>query len=119
MTDENEVLNRIRLQASKDGYTLWRNNSGAACIDGRWVRWGLANDSKKLNENIKSSDLIGIRPRLITLDMVGDTIGQFVAYEIKASNWFYRDTKRERAQKKFIELVNTLGGEAKFLTTEV
>ena len=117
MSDEQDVQNKVRLQATREGITLWRNNSGVANIDGRYVRFGLANDSKKLNEHIKSSDLIGIRPRLITLDMVGETIGQFVARECKASNWYYKDTARERAQKKFIELVNRLGGDAKFITT--
>jgi hypothetical protein len=115
---EAEVQSKIRLEASKEGITLWRNNVGAAQTrEGRWVRYGLCNDSQKLNKYLKSSDLIGIKPVVITPDMVGQTVGVFVARECKASNWIYKDTEREKAQKRFIDLINSLGGDAGFVSS--
>lgn len=105
----------VRIEASESGGRLWRNNTGAATDDnGRLIRFGLCNESAKVNAKIKSSDLIGLRPIVITEDMVGKTFGQFVAIETKKPGWRYTGTKRERAQKKFIDLVISLGGWAKF-----
>lgn len=114
---ETEITKEVRLEYAKSNITLWRNNVGA-CIDshGNVLRYGLANDSKAMSDNIKSSDLIGIRPVVITQDMVGQTIGQFMAIEVKRPGWVYKGTKREQAQLKFINLVNSLGGHAAFLT---
>jgi hypothetical protein len=86
--------------------------------EGKLVRYGLANDSKAVNEMIKSSDLIGIRPVLITPAHVGYTVGQFVAREVKAGAWMYRGTSHEQAQKRFLELVAGMGGDACFANGE-
>jgi hypothetical protein len=116
---EQDIQVKIRLEAAALGMRLWRNNVGALkCPDGSYLRYGLANDSPQLNRVFKSSDLIGIRPVLITEDMVGKTIGQFVAREIKHANWNYKATDRERAQKAFLDLINELGGDAAFCTGE-
>lgn len=106
---------KIRLEASRKGARLWRNNVGAtADSNGNFIRFGLANDSKKINEIIKSSDLIGIKP----VNVGGRIIGQFVAREVKAPGWQYKATKREVAQLKFLELVASFGGDAAFATGE-
>ena len=114
---EAQVQQEIRLQAPVSGQILWRNNNGA-CFDdtGRLIRYGLAHDSKQINEVFKSSDLIGINPVVITQEMVGRTIGQFFAVEVKPEGWkFPRSTNRKEfercdAQRNFINEVNRLGG---------
>jgi len=117
---EGGAQSMIRLEASKKGLRLWRNNVGVAYNeDGvRCLRYGLANDSKQLNEIVKSSDLIGIRKIKITPDMVGNVIGQFVAREVKTPGWVYKETKREKAQLTFLELIAAYGGDAGFATGE-
>jgi len=112
---EAAIQTRIRLEASKKGLRLWRNNVGAATTEnGDFIRYGLANDSKQMNKLIKSSDLVGIRPVLITQEHVGQVIGQFVAREVKAGAWTYSGTPHEVAQLKFLQLVEGLGGDAQF-----
>lgn len=114
---EAAVSNQVRLDAARNGIYLWRNNVGA-CVDkrGRSIRYGLCNDSKQLNERIKSADLIGIKPVLITPDLVGSTIGQFVSRECKEPGWQYSGTDRERAQLAWAELCMSLGADATFTT---
>ena len=112
---ETRVQTSIRLEASQKGARLWRNNVGAVKTDeGGMLRYGLANDSTKMNKVIKSSDLIGIRKVLIRADMVGGIIGQFVAREVKPEQWVYTATERERAQLNYLQLVAGLGGDACF-----
>ena len=119
--NEAEIQNQIRLQASELGWRLWRNNVGAGKLEGgSFVRWGLANDSKAVNEEVKSGDLIGIKPVLITQDMVGSVIGQFISRECKRSDWkFNPNNPRDLAQMKWVELILILGGDAKFTTGEL
>lgn len=117
---EAAVQNKVRLGFTQEtGGILWRNNVGA-CKDehGNFFRYGLANDTKTLNETLKSADLVGIKPVTITPDMVGQTIGVFVSREAKAEDWSYRGTKRERAQKNWMDLINAYGGDAAFSTGE-
>jgi len=117
---ETEIQNNILYNASQIGWRLWRNNVGVALRkDGTPVRYGLANTSKAMNSNLKSSDLIGIRPVLITPDMVGKTIGQFIAIEAKASNinLTKKLSGRMIAQNRFLDLIKRLGGYAEFNNT--
>lgn len=117
--NEEAIKNRVRLEAANIGIRLWRNNVGAMRTDdGRFIRFGLANDSKAVNELIKSGDLIGIKPIIITAEMVGKTIGQFISREVKRGNWRFMGTAREQAQLRWIELINSLGGDACFVNTE-
>lgn len=116
---EAAIMNLVRIEASKKACRLWRNNVGATYTrDGDFLRYGLANESGKMNSFIKSADLIGIRPVKIRDSMIGMTIGQFISREIKGSDWRYKATDREIAQMRWIELVTSLGGDACFATEE-
>jgi hypothetical protein len=106
---EGAVQQQVRLEAAEKRILLFRNNVGvlmnAESEPPRPVRFGLANDSKALNERIKSGDLVGLRPG-----------GQFVSREIKHAGWKYTGTDREVAQLRWIELVQSHGGDAAFAT---
>lgn len=119
---ESWATSQVRMEASRKGVVLFRNNVGAGYVsqeplDGlSFMRWGLANDSKKVNTEVKSADLVGIRPVVITLEHVGRTIGQFVSREIKQPGWVYRATDREEAQLEWANLIASRGGDAGFAT---
>ena len=114
---EAAVSNRARLRASGGGGRLWRNNLGVATFEnGDVVRYGLCNDSAQLNREVKSSDLIGITPVRITSAHLGMVLGVFTARECKQVGWKYTGVGREKAQLAFIELVNSMGGDARFLS---
>ena len=116
---EAAVQSLIRLEATRKGARLWRNNVGATVTpEGSFIRYGLANESSAVNARVKSADLIGIRPVLITQDHVGCTIGQFTSREVKAANWRYTGNDREQAQLRWAELILSLGGNACFATGE-
>ena len=117
--NENDLTAKIRLKAAQLGWYLWRNNVGATYTKNNdFIRYGLANDSKAINSRLKSSDLIGIKPMKITKEMVGKTLGVFVAREIKSSSWKYTGAPRENAQPKVIDLGDSVGGDARFITCE-
>jgi len=108
-------LSEIRMEASRQGMKLFRNNVGAGTLDnGSFVRWGICNDSASLNAKMKSSDLIGIKPVLITQGMVGHKVGQFIAREVKRPGWKYAGNAREKAQLRFIEWAVSMGADARF-----
>lgn len=119
--NKSEAVNQqqVRMDHCKAGGRLWRNNVGAFVDDrGVPIRYGLANESKAVNQSIKSSDLIGITPQIITPEMVGNQVGIFTAIEMKKGGWQYKGTAREQAQLKFILLVMSMGGIGKFSTGE-
>lgn len=107
----------IRLESSRRGERVWRNNVGAT-LDGRgnMIRYGLCNDSKAVNKVIKSHDLIGITPHTVDTRDIGRIIGVFTSYEVKSPGWKYRGTDREKAQLKWGKLIISLGGRAQFAT---
>lgn len=116
---ETSVQARCILHAPHLGMHLFRNNVGALKdTTGRQVRFGLANDSKTRNEHLKSGDLIGIAPVLVTPNHVGQVVGQFVSVECKRPGWRYTGVNREPAQLAWIQLVLAAGGRAKFVTCE-
>ncbi len=114
---EAAVQAAVRLEAADFGIRLWRNNVGAL-VDERGVpvRYGLANDTKALNKNIKSADLIGGRRKLITPADVGTTVMQFVSRECKPRGWAWSGTEREEAQLRWAQLILAMGGDAAFVT---
>lgn len=95
---------------------LFRNNSGAMKDKtGRHIRFGLANVSKKLWDNFKTSDLIGYTCVVVTPDMVGKTLAVFTAVEVKTTT--AKKDARYKAQEKFIEQVNRDGGIASMVNS--
>lgn len=114
-TGEAAVQQAVRLEATRRGSRLWRNNTGAYQDEtGRFVRYGLCNESPAVNAVCKSSDLIGITP--VTCGC-GRRWGVFTAYEIKAGGWKFRQSdKRAVAQLNYLQLVVSLGGIGKFIT---
>ena len=125
---------KARFNISQQGAMAWRNNNGATATKTKAscpncgfdfmmkqppIRYGLANDSQKLNEKIKSSDLILAIPRVITLAMVGTTIAQFGAIECKRPGWEYKGTEAEVAQLAWLQLIAKIGGYATFSTGEI
>jgi len=96
---EHEIQQRIRLACGHGPVRLWRNNSGAL-IDqqGRLVRFGLGKGS---------SDLIGLRSVVVSPEMVGQRLAQFVALEIKTARGVV-----STEQRAFLQLVDQLGGVA-------
>lgn len=117
--DEDAVQSVVRLEASRKGAMLFRNNVGVLeDKTGRPVRYGLANDSKELNKTIKSADLIGFRSTLIEQHHVGSHMAQFVSRECKKVGWSYKGDEREAAQLAWAQLVIAHGGDAAFCTGE-
>jgi hypothetical protein len=105
------------MEASAKGFRLFRNNVGAGKLEnGSFLRWGLCNDSIAMNKKMKSADLIGPRPIVITPAHVGTVIGQFTSIETKRPGWKYRGTEEEEAQLRWAEFVIAFGGYAAFAT---
>lgn len=113
---ESYTQSLARLNLAKRGCVTFRNNVGALMdAEGRLVRYGLANESAAQNKLTKSSDLISVWPRLITPEMLGQTIGQFVAIECKKGDWRPgEDPAREQPQSNFGMLVMAHGGHFQF-----
>jgi len=114
---------RVRLHASSLGMKLFKNNSGVLLDKtGRPVRFGLGNESKSLNQKIKSSDLIGFTPLVVTPEMLGKKVAIFTAIEVKSAGFIakkeYNQKTREYAQDKFNQIVIEQGGIAGFACNE-
>lgn len=112
---EAQVQAETRLKTSQQcGSRLFRNNVGAfKSPNGQWVRYGLANDSKQMNQEIKSSDLIGWTCIEITPDMVGRTVAVFTSIEVKEEG--YKPSGKAKlehyqAQLRWCERVAEQGG---------
>jgi hypothetical protein len=102
-SDENAVSNAIQVAHGRGAVRLLRNNVGALPDrSGRLVRYGLGQSGA--TRVVGTSDLIGWRTITITPDMVGQTIAQFVAIEVKD-----RATATPE-QEAFIDAVNRAGG---------
>lgn len=99
MASETEIQQQIRLQCSKGGVRLWRNNSGSLPDPrtGRYVQFGVGNPG--------GSDLIGYRRVRVTAEMVGQEIAQFAAVEVKSARGRVRPE-----QQQFIDHIVSAGG---------
>lgn len=115
MTPEQRVTRDILTSTSGSSLTLWRNNVGATPVlynaKGerlRPVRYGLANDSKEMNETLKSGDLIGWRDIRCRC---GLQYAVFTSIEAKAPAWDFDTTSAHiDAQRRWAELVRKHGG---------
>lgn len=92
-------MQRVQLEATRKGWRVFRNNVGQL-LDARGVpvRYGLCPGS---------SDLIGWRELVITPEMVGQTVAQFVAVEVKTPTG-----KATPQQMQFLDAVERAGGVA-------
>lgn len=98
-TEETNIQQKCRIEASACGARVFRNNRGLfMTLDGaRKVRAGL--------EVPGSSDLIGWKSVTITPDMVGKTVAVFCAPEVKRPGQY-----PTKDQERFIGNVNAAGG---------
>ena len=116
VASEAHVDSLISLEASQKDI-LWMRNNVGACQDktGRVIRYGLLNESKNMNQDIKSPDRIGIRRIVVTPEMVGSSVGQFVAREIKHAAWTGKTlSAHEQAQLRCLQLFLRYGADAAF-----
>lgn len=134
-SSEARAQQATRMDIARQGAMSWRNNVGAtkaeethvcpACsyrfkVVRQPVRYGLGNDSAKLNANLKSHDLILAIPRVITPAMVGTTIAQFGSVECKREGWVFNSKDpREVAQAKWGFLLTGVGAFSAFSTGKV
>ena len=114
---EDTVKSQTEMIAASLGAMLMRNNVGAFQDQtGRFVRYGLMNESAKVNKEFKSSDLIGVTPVLIGPQHMGRTMGIFTAIETKKSAWKLTPSDdHAKAQLRFINLIKAHGGFAGFV----
>ena len=92
---ETKIQNRIMMDMSEKGYLVWRNQVGLfKTLDGRTVNIGIKG----------SSDLMAIKPTVITPEMVGQTLAVFVAVEVKTATG-----RQSEPQKKWQKAVEKLG----------
>ena len=107
---ERAIQNAILIAAGAHGLTLWRNNTGQAWAGAvTKLRDGSIQitNPRPLHAGLckGSADLIGLRRIVITADMVGQTIAQFVAIEVKQPG---RAPTPE--QRRFLDFVRERGG---------
>lgn len=107
---ERRIQSEILLALAENGLSGWRQNVGT----------GWAGDVQKLTDGSVlirnprplhaglckgSSDIIGLRPVVVTPDMVGQTIAQFAAIEVKQPGSY-----PTKDQRHFLEFVRAKGG---------
>lgn len=101
--NEASLYPKIQKAAEKLGHKLFRNQVGSYKIGGRYITYGLG---------VGSSDGVGWRSIIITPDMVGMKLAQFLAAEVKLPG-----KKPTEMQQKFIDRVNEAGGIAGVVTS--
>lgn len=95
---ETVLQQEIRLEVSKrcKGVRLFRNQVGAAKVNGSWLKYGLTNGSP---------DLVGWQSLVIDESMVGQRVAVFVGLEVKTDDGTLRDD-----QKRFLSALDVAGG---------
>lgn len=96
--EETNIQNKIMLEMSSRGAMVWRNQTG---------KFRAMNDPNRIVSvgQIGSSDILACVPTLITLEMVGKTVGLCVAVEVKT------ETGKQRPdQKKWQSAFERHGG---------
>lgn len=112
---ETPLIDATLLTGSAKGWRLFRQNTGVGWVGKlRSKKAGtvILDNARVLHAGlcVGSSDVIGLRPVVITADMVGQTIGQFVAAEIKTPG-----VPVTKEQAGFIEMVKRLNGHARIV----
>ena len=105
MSADDGLPNEIRLElGALPDVRIFRNNVGVLQDrNGSYVSYGLC---------VGSADLIGLRSRIITAEMVGMRMAQFAAIECKRIGGFHQKNQRD-----FIKMVETHGGLSGFATS--
>ena len=101
---------RIELQKAYQKLRTFRNNTGEAWQGKSYKTTKghlVIENPQRVKYGLKkgSSDVIGIMPVVITPEMVGKTIGVFMALEVKTKNG-----KLSTEQQDFLENIAKLGG---------
>lgn len=109
---ETPLIDGILLAASARGWRLFRQNTGMGWVGKIAGRKGAnitLENARPLHAGlcVGSSDIIGIAPVVITPDMVGQTVGVFVAIEVKTVG-----VQVSKDQAKFTAMIKRLGGKA-------
>lgn len=110
---ERQIQADIMLALAEHGMTAWRNNVGTGWA-GRAMRRAdgsvLVRDARPLHAGLcnGSADLIGLRPVVVTPAMVGETIAQFVALEVKRPRQY-----PTADQRRFLAFIEEAGGLAR------
>jgi hypothetical protein len=108
--NEKAIQSTVMLAASQAGLTIWRNNTGQAWTgDATRLKDGsvLIRNPRPLHVGLckGSADLIGIRPVVVTPEMLGQTLAQFTAIEVKTPRG-----KLSEPQARFLAFVESKGG---------
>lgn len=109
---ERRIQSEIMLAAGEHGLTVWRNNVGTGWAgEVQKLKDGsiLIRNPRPLHAGLckGSSDLIGLRSVTVTPEMVGQTLAQFAAIEVKQPG------KCPAAhQRRFLDFVRQSGGVA-------
>jgi hypothetical protein len=110
---ERAIQNEVLLALADLGMTGWRQNVGTGWA-GKAIKRAdgsvLIQDARPLHAGLckGSSDIIGLRPVIITDAMIGKTLAQFVALEIKQPG-----QSPTPEQRHFLAFVSERGGFAR------
>lgn len=119
---ERRIQSEIMLALADHGMTAWRNNVGTGWAGSRVTqikRTGavqvepgdvVVRNARPLHAGLckGSADLVGLRSVIVTPEMVGEALAQFVALEVKRPG-----ARPTQEQRQFLEFVGNAGGFAR------